>query len=697
MKNRIYKKEIYILLFIGLLIHLPTSTQAQFKNKWINIGSLHNWFSEVGCEIEHGFVASQQYGLQWPALLYRQDSQAAKGLWLGVEDFTDERGDYYPHKVVHAGPRVNGGGEFFPVRFDLVSRFEPPLVFVDGVQTFEKVVENDLVDESMEADRMLINVTNTQIGVTMTRKIMAFDQQFHDNYMVYEYTFKNTGNIDADEEIEFPNKTLDGFYAFFQYRYASCRQTRNVIGNGSGWGMNTMIDSRGDGPVNPGLYGDPADEGFRAQFAWHGYFQDKTVDYDNIGGPIWTPYAGYTADNDSIGRIGAPQFVGVTTLYADDPNNIGSDSPDQPSTTGYYGSDLPETGGDRTAYDILGMASEYGWMSRGHMTPRHAWKVQPDGNFAEQTNGANIDPGIPGGFSIGNGYGPYTLGPGDSIVIVMAEGASGLGIEMCIDVGRDYKQGVIDAKTKNEFVLSGKDSLFQTFRRAIQSFDDGYNFPKPPKPPAVFSVDGGGDRISLTWEVYGSDANLQGFRIYRYTGEYNNPMNPPTLIYEAGPNDRSYADLTPVRGVGYYYYIEAVGQTIAADPALGIPATTLTSSHYYTQTYDPAFLKRPPENNIKDFKIVPNPYIITSSSDRLRFSGEPNKLAFFNIPGQCTIKIYTEVGELINTIEHTDGSGDEYWKAVTSSNQVVVSGVYIAVVTDNETGEQAIKKFVIIR
>lgn len=80
----------------------------------------------------------------------------------------------------------------------------------------------------------------------------------------------------------------------------------------------------------------------------------------------------------------------------------------------------------------------------------------------------------------------------------------------------------------------------------------------------------------------------------------------------------------------------------------------------------------------------------------LRYPQEPDKIGFLNIPGECTIKIYTESGELIKTIEHTNGSGDEYWNSVTSSNQVVVSGVYIAVIT-TPSGDKVIKKFVIIR
>ena len=51
----------------------------------------------------------------------------------------------------------------------------------------------------------------------------------------------------------------------------------------------------------------------------------------------------------------------------------------------------------------------------------------------------------------------------------------------------------------------------------------------------------------------------------------------------------------------------------------------------------------------------------------------------------------------IETIEHSDGSGDEYWDQTTSSRQVVASGLYIAHITDNDSGETAERKFVIIR
>lgn len=74
------------------------------------------------------------------------------------------------------------------------------------------------------------------------------------------------------------------------------------------------------------------------------------------------------------------------------------------------------------------------------------------------------------------------------------------------------------------------------------------------------------------------------------------------------------------------------------------------------------------------------------------------------------IRIYTENGDLINTISHENGSGDETWKSNTTSRQVVVSGVYIVHFTvtadylDPVTGqlkyakgETAYQKLIIIR
>jgi len=685
-------------LLISFLLFSQANLHAQtVEQKWLAAGSLHNWYASMGSEIEHGLRPQQQYGLKWPALYDYQDSQAAKAQWIGTTDFTDETGRTYPFKVVHVGPRVTGAGEFIPIKLELVSRFEAPEAYTDGLLGELNPSDINRIDPNLPCDRMLINVVNTKTGITMTRKIMQWSQEFHDNYHMTEYTFKNTGNIDKDDEIELPGKTLTGVYFYQLHRIAPVANSRYEIGNGTGWGMNTMIDTRGDGRAdadNP--------DNIRCQFAWHGPFPPFTT-YDNLGGPLWTK-AVNVSDGDTIGRLGAPHFVGIATIHADKSVQDRTDDPGQPSTTSWEGSDEPLTS-NNSEFDDKKMAAEYTWMSKGHKNPRHAETADPDRDYAT-TKG--VDPGLktPGGFSYANGYGPYTLAPGDSIVIVTVEAVSGLSREKAIEYGREYKREYESATTpaakdaaslkKNQRVMTGKDSLFQTFRRAIANYKSGFNIPRPPLPPKMFNVTSGGDKIMLNWDA-DSDPGLKGFQIYRATGRYDSAY---TKIFETDdPSVRSFEDLTPIRGFSYYYYVVSVGDQIPADPALGIWAKKLVSNRYYTQTFDPAYLKRKPGESMSQIRIVPNPYFISgSTADGLRFSDtESDKLAFYNIPGKCKIKIYTEYGELIDEIEHVDGSGDAYWFSNTSSNQIIVSGVYIAVIENLDTGEKAIEKFVIVR
>lgn len=689
--HKFFVRAMGISLFIIFMIPFSNSN-AQFKNVWMSAGSLNNWYSEIGSEMEEGFVLQQQYGMQWPANYRSQDMQAARGWWVGCKDFTDEKGTHFDYKVVTVGPRNPAFFAAYPIKMEMVGKFEPTIVTVDGIPSLGKEVVIDRYDPSMPWDRMIINKVATQLGVTMERKIFQFSQQYNDNYIVYDYTFTNTGDTDGDTTtIELPNNTIHDFYTFWTYRNAVNASVRYVIGNSTGWGKNTMNDARGDG-VKP----DPAGQQFRCQFSWHGFTTEKDVTYDNIGAPIWTLTSTalqYNAKDDTVGRLGGTQFLGVATLYADKSSTDKTDDINQPSTTSYEGSDGDYFLAGANAYNSEDMAKKYQFMSSGHMSPRHADKVEPSGDFARQSVNPNL--GNSGGFSFNNGYGPYTLGPGESIRIVMVEGAAGMNRADQIRYGKMFKAGTLSAYDKNTLVINkGRDSLFTTFQRATENFQSNWQIPLPPKPPVTFSVNSGGDRIVLNWTVDPDDPNPPtNFRIYRALGDYTADY---TMIAEVPGDVRSYNDVNLIRGFNYFYYMTAVGPQQPGGP--GTPAGRLESSRFYTQTYDAANLQRPPENNMNKIRIVPNPYVITADNS-VRFPGtqDEDKIAFYNIPGECTIKIYTELGELIKTIEHTNGSGDEYWQSVTSSNQFVVSGIYIAVITDNKTGENHISKFAIIR
>ncbi len=726
----IHKSSIrYVLYFtyIAFLIGSINSTVAQ-EVKQIKIGSLQSWYREDGCEPEHGFIKIQQAGLEWPAQYSDQDNQAAKALWIATTDYTDAEqygGNTYPYKVVHIGPRGwDTEREFMPIELKMFGRFDHPVVCVDGVLASELMWADvvDEIDETLKCDRLIYNVVNTSIGITMTRKIYAFSNQYHDNYFIYEYVFKNTGNVDKDPEIEKPDQTLENVYFFFQYRYAVSREGATWTGlNSPRWGHNEMLSTRGEarsdtsvsGFTYPGDYeewlnGNPDADSLRCQFAWMG--RHSNAAYDLIGSPD-VRYG--------TGRLGAPQFVGVVTLHADKSATDKSDDPQQPTTTTFQQSDDPPTR-PNDQFDVARMVEEWEWITRGHRLPRHI-ELVGDG-FPDQLEGT------PGGFSNMNGYGPYTLDPGNSIRIVLAEGVSGISRQSCIDIGSQWYEAyknpggsytftLPDGSTtsnkdefKNAWVMTGQDSLFKTFSRARQNYNLNYEIPQPPPPPSLFEVTSGGDRIQLTWSNNAESwPNFVGYKVYR---AIHVPDTTYELIFACGegtnhPNIvNKYDDTFAQRGFDYYYYITSFDDGSTNDIHPGVP---LESSRFYTMTNEPAYLRRPAGKSMKDIRIVPNPYNIRARDIQYGASG-PDRIMFLNIPAFCTIKIYTERGDLIKTIEHTDGSGDATWESVTSSRQVVVSGIYIAYfeVTEDyhdpvtgellyKKGEQAIQKFVIIR
>ncbi len=707
-------------LILFLIFLLPQMIPAQVI-KQIKIGSLQSWFSDEGSEIEEGFRLIQQYGLSWPSQYQKQDNQAAKALWIGTTNYTDGDqygGNTYLYKVVHIGPRGHDPQrEFMPIRFDLIGRFNHPQVYVDGIPGTALMWEDevDIIDPDLPCDRMLYNVVNTSIGITMTRKIMAWGQQYHDNYFIYDYVFKNTGNIDPDPEIEKPNQVLTDVYFFWQYRYATGREADETAGfNSPRWGINKVNSTRGEakaenstdkfkyiGDYEDYLNGVPGADSLRCQLCWNGRFSKSPYDY------IGVPDVRY-----GTGRWMSPQFIGNVTLHADKSPSDKSDDPQQPTTTTYQQSDDPPTR-PNDQFDAARMADEWKWITRGHRLPRHD-EVIGDG-FPDNFEGT------PGGFSSMNGYGPYTLKFGDSIHIVIAEGCNGINRKLCEEYGKEwikaYKNPAYTGPFplpngstttdkdvfKNSWIMTGKDSLFKTFGRARRNYSINFKIPNPPPPPAIFTVNSGGDRIMLSWSKEPeSYPGFAGYKIYRAIAKYDTTYD---LIFACGagtPNPlvNSYNDMTAARGQQYYYYITAFDDGSNNKPEIypkdkqPNPGGVLESSMFWTRTTQPAYLRRAPVNDMDSIRVVPNPF--NTRSAKLQYLGAPDKIMFLNIPGECTIKIFTERGDLIKTINHINGSGDEWWNSNTDYGQVVVSGVYI-VVFETPDGRKAIRKFVVIR
>ncbi|MCF6270698.1 MAG: T9SS type A sorting domain-containing protein [Melioribacteraceae bacterium] len=709
MKKDFYK--MFSLLIVAFIIVPIGESNAQSSigktEKWLNVGSFHNWYSSIGQEREEDNASGKEqlWGWQWPAYYPKQDMQAAKGLWIGTRNYTDPQASNttFDYKVVHCGPRPQTGGssEFFAIEFKQYAKFQPTEVRVDGELTNYpgQQITIDELDPNMPYDQMIYNVVNTQLGMTMKRKIFQFSNPYYDNFHVTEYTFINTGNIDDDDEIERTDGDLEDVYFYFQRRHGFIKETRILFGDPTSWGANTLNNEVG--PYPAGLNAE-----LRYSYAWHGYY-DKFGDYNSVGGPIWRPDEGYGARinaADTVGRLGAAQFSGMLTLFAQNGTDQTIDDPNQPSTTGYESSD----GALQYAADTFNgqqMQDRYAMMVKGHPEESHAdWITGGDyvGSLVvggdKSVNGA--------GYSYVNGYGPYQVAYGDSVKITIVEGSSGLSRDEAIKIGKLFKAATISTAEKNIAVLGGQDSLHVTFERAMDAYKNDWDIPFAPYPPRSFEVNSRGGRIDLSWELHPDGPEVKGFEIYRNTLEAvdgyasNEYYSKFEKIADLSSDVLEYQDTTQRQDIAYYYYIVSVGEDQPANPALNIPAHTLKSNRSYTQSYTSAFKRSRGEDNITDkVRVYPNPYII-SASDNWMFgssSVERNKISFDNLSGVATILIFTELGELIKTIEHNDGSGSDDWDLRTSSNQLVVSGIYIAVITDGKTGDREIVKFSIIR
>ena len=99
--------------------------------------------------------------------------------------------------------------------------------------------------------------------------------------------------------------------------------------------------------------------------------------------------------------------------------------------------------------------------------------------------------------------------------------------------------------------------------------------------------------------------------------------------------------------------------------------------------------------------VVPNPYVVTARWEpkHIYVSGRgPRKLDFINLPQECTIKIFTMAGYLIDVIEHTSEYeyGTHSWDMLSKDGLEIAYGLYIYHVDAPNVGEKT-GKFAVIK
>lgn len=735
-RRKTMKKSFYAaVLLTSCFLFLWSTADAGFI-KDIKVGKYQTWVDDNTHQGEtsngdRGSMYQNAFWRSWPACAVQ-----FSGWYLGAKNWTNAGGDVLPVKLTGAAPvTVNEQNAQMPVADEdgyfirRYMRYAPPTITVDGHQIQDPFpldgsdeVNPDIIPGT--ADIMVTSTINTDMGVTITQKVLGWSQTNHDDYVIYDFTFTNTGNIDLDEQIELPNQTLDGVYFL--------RSSRLERWDSEYW--------------YSGL-GEYTTDSLRMQYAYPGRRRDSGA-IDNTGNGFWAPQPGWLWNTMSVGQ---------SVLHADKSVDDPTDDFNQPAMTGTENSDLLWIRNDPTSTGPADWTNVYKVMTEGW-----AWR----GNVP-RLEGANVRPGfhsvrmqdlaVPGTKFIlqlpwvtyAAAYfwaaGPYTMKPGDSFRVVWADGFGAINPLKIWEVGTTWEQGTCQPPpgmtfnqaagaglvdnmpppyknnpdlynnnandwAKDCWIFTGIDSLIQNMNNAQWNVRNNYNVPIPPPTPSI-EVTSLPNKIVVGWGSESESASdFAGYKLYRSEGfwyeGYLNGTNTRNhgeweLIQNfPGAATHNYEDTNVTRGVAYFYKVVAYDNGASNGQDIDGGHRVLESSHFMNVTRRGASLTRPAAPDLASVVIVPNPFHISARD--LQFPGQPNKIIFYELPPECTIRIYTESGDLVKTIEHTNGSGDESWGAVnrehmtTETGQIVASGLYIANIQTPD-GQSVNRKFVIGR
>ena len=724
------KNSMIVLLLVIFLF--PPEVFAQGIRKEMSVGYLRWKVVDSGDEGE-GSLGWGEGEFSWHDG-YTQPLFQSKAVMLGAKNWVDENGTTQLVKVSGHGqwetddrlvmvpvPDVEG---FTVHRY---FRYQPPSIIVDGVPIQDPFPLNfsDHVDPTKtpgNADGLIESYVNTDMGVSFRQRAIGYSQKHHNKYMIMEYVFINTGNTDGDEEIELPGQTVEDFYFLKQLRTRENDANRPWVS----------------------AYGQYPDQDIRICYGYSSRFNPGSSS-DVFGGsdpasedPVWA------------GQLLFTPFMGEAILFASAaPNDFVNDDVNQPRVTAFLDVDF-----DGFTFHTRNMTTDqmqrlYQVMEEGAINLDGINYPELDGTKPGH-HGIPLDqrgfptPGDMEGFgysaSVAYSIGPYDLQFGDSIKIVVAEVFGSISPEKAFEVGSAWARNEAtwgnmeiggnddilppqyqanpqlivstDGRSpennwaKNNWVYSGRDSLFAAARAAQWAYDNNYVIPENPRAPSI-EVKSLPDLIRVSWGMEAEDAasDIAGYRVYRAVGSwYPHVPEEQTIlvgsfekVYEGPTGVYEFEDNTAVRGEAYHYTVVAYDNG-SNGPDYDGETRVLESNPLLNVTTTPGFLVKP-GGELEDIVVVPNPFNLSAGNKN--FPGEPNKIVFFNVPSECTIRIFTETGDLVRTIEH-EGSGDAPWgnipqeHSATEIGQIVVSGIYIAHIQTPD-GKSTVRKFVVVR
>jgi hypothetical protein len=576
-------------------------------------------------------------------------------------------------------------------------RYRPPVIVVDGLQLTPPYLWN--VDPTLKSDIMIeFEDVQPQFGMRSHVVVYAFSNPVHGDYLIWKATHKFTGEIRLPRALTGePDSLVDQTIRLWWPLSFSFGPTkageRHTIGGFAYEGEDDLDSWFREKSVLNG-----ARDSLYIAYYWDSK-NPNTLTYPNGSKDD-------TGDPDRVnGHLYSTQIPGFTLLYADKSVTDKTDDPAQP-----YSMPHATITGDLWGRRDNGLRATY----RGD---------DARGRFPLDAITAGLATAPQKGPMRFITVGPYDMTKNtaqnryDSLTFVYAVGAGDIGWQAADSIGKLWFENKITDQEKNAYILQGRDSLFNVLDRANWAWkrlNQGLTIAAPPPSPDI-EVTSGNDRIMVSWsypdQSYFKDPNTgiddwNAWRVYRKRGAafVDDPLDQKNgarweLITEiTDRNQTSYEDLNVTRGVDYYYAVTAVDNGTQNTDGI-FTGQRLESSRYLNRTKYPAVPFKPGLSTSNLVRVVPNP--ATSAAGTGLAEGTPDKISFYNLPYKCKLKIFTETGDLVASLDHL-GTADHEWDQRTDQNQYVATGIYILAVVECETTDgkkldDNFVKFIIVR
>nr|MBC8400394.1 hypothetical protein [Candidatus Neomarinimicrobiota bacterium] len=296
--------------------------------------------------------------------------------------------------------------------------------------------------------------------------------------------------------------------------------------------------------------------------------------------------------------------------------------------------------------------------------------------------------------------GPFSLAPYERIKIVFAE-----------VMGEMDRARIVEGGIENLNILStvSYDSLMKNVAAAKQLYSQDL-LPEIHPPPTPTN---GENSLTITSEpgymiiewpeipdTYLDPIlnvnDFEGYRIYRSAyftiGSWDLLVDIPKSFAEITDGIVYYEDRDVSSSIGYYYMVTTYDND-------GNESGKVNNNRFPVYPTVPQNEEFP-----RNVYVVPNPFRQHSG---LYGTGERYRIQFLGLPGKAKIEIYTTAGDLVQKIEHNDGTGSAAWGSIANLDYQltkwalgVAPGIYIYLVESmvpGHEGESYIGKMAIIK